>query len=335
MARRGRFCHCLSSTTNSILSSVIHNSRPFKGFRFSLVGPGKVGSSLASWMAASGARLIQAVGRPGSDSACKLARTLGGRAGSLATLVEDQVDLLLLAVPDRCLSEIATDLAGTRFSSVALHTAGSLGAGVLEPLRPHTSVGSLHPLKAFPHPLPEPALVEGTFFALDGDAKAVELGGRLAELWGGKAAVVAQDDRNLYHLAARLAAGGVTTLLSLAAEIVSGIGLPSEAFAGYLSLAEGALHTQSTTDHPALAITGPIARCESETLLRQLRAIDENAPEARAVVTALDLETLRQLDLLEGPSEARQALRTILVSNQTEAARSPLHPKKRSKRASS
>ena len=317
--RASRFSHCLPYAANSILSLVTTNSRPLEGFRYSLVGPGRVGSSLAAWMSASGASLVQAVGRPGSDSASRLIEDLGGSAGTLASLARDEVDLLLCTLPDDQLRGIAEDLAGKRVCSIALHTAGSLGASILEPLRPEASVGSFHPLRAFSRALMDPASARGMFFALDGDPKALELGARLAGLWDATAAPIAEKDRDLYHLAARLAAGGVATLLSVAEEMVLRVGLPREVVTGYLSLASGALEEASCSDHPARAITGPLARGETKTVLRQLREVEEKAPELRNLVSAIDLETLRQLELLEGPSEARRRFREVLIKAKKEA----------------
>src|SRR5436189_271319 len=88
--------------------------------------------------------------------------------------------LLLVAVPDRALSEVAARLARHPQAEVVLHTAGSLAGQVLGPLRQGGSaVGSLHPLKAFPRPLTAFAEAEGVFFAIDWDPAAQALGRRL------------------------------------------------------------------------------------------------------------------------------------------------------------
>ncbi|HEV7514783.1 MAG TPA: hypothetical protein VGR07_00645, partial [Thermoanaerobaculia bacterium] len=112
------------------------------GLTFSLVGPGRVGSSLAGWAVALGARLESVVGRS------------AGTAG-LAGLATGGQDLLLLAVPDGALAQVAAELARRPQARVVLHTSGSLPAAVLAPLRDPagrlsqegggSAVGSLHP----------------------------------------------------------------------------------------------------------------------------------------------------------------------------------------------
>jgi predicted short-subunit dehydrogenase-like oxidoreductase (DUF2520 family) len=270
---------------------------PLAGLRFSLAGPGKVGSSLARWAVAAGAERVAAAGR-----------------GSLDRLETAGQDLLLLALPDAALPPAAAVLARRPQAAVALHTSGSLDASVLAPLRAAGSaVGSLHPLKAFPEPLPDPAEAHGVFFAVDGDPAARELAARLAAAWGGVPGDVPPAARPLYHFAATLAAGGVVTLLAAAGEIAGRLGLPEAVTRGYLELARGAVAAAGRTldaDRPlAAAITGPVARGDAATMARQLAALQASAPDALPLARAIARETLRQR---EGLGEDLSAIAAIL-----------------------
>lgn len=252
------------------------------GLSFSLVGPGRVGQSLAAWAAARGARCLGIAGR----------REVPG-------LVTAGQDLLLLAVPDAAFAAVAAELARRPQAAVALHTAGSLDAEVLAPLRAGgTAIGSLHPLKAFPHPLPDPAQARGVFFAVDGDPPARSLAFRLAAAWQAEAAEVPASARTLYHFAATLAAGGVVTLLSAAEEIAGRLGLPDAVVRGYLELCRGAVAATAeahATGRPlSAALTGPAARGDRATVERQLGALAGLAPEKVSLIIALARETLRQ-----------------------------------------
>lgn len=260
---------------------------PLAGLRFSVAGPGRVGSSLARWAEAAGAERVEAAGRAG-----------------LAELSTAGQDLLLIAVPDAALAEAAATLARRPQAAVALHTAGSLDASVLAPLREAgTAVGSLHPLKAFPRPLPGPAEARGVFFAVDGDPAALALARRLAGAWGSVAGEVPAEARTLYHFAATLAAGGVVTLLAVAQEIAGRLGLPGEVVRGYLELARGAvaeaIETAEDGRPVAAAITGPAARGDVETVERQLEALDRDLPEKSPLTRILLLETVAQKERLK------------------------------------
>ena len=262
-------------------------SAPLAGLRFSLAGPGRVGSSLAAWLTACGAERVAVAGRREHPGHIPLYRLRS--AGE---------DLLLVAVSDAALDEVAAELARRPQARVALHTSGSRDASALAPLREGGSaVGSLHPLKAFPEPLPDPAEARGVFFAVDGDVPARELAVRLAETWGGVAAEVPPESRALYHFAATLAAGGVTTLLAAASEIAGRLGLPEEVTRGYLELCRGALNAAARTldaGHPlAEAITGPAARGDEETLKRHFEALGNLDPERLPLAEILARETRR------------------------------------------
>lgn len=262
---------------------------PLAGLTLSLVGPGRVGRSLSSWAVARGARLDAIAGR-----------------SELTRLESGGSDLLLLAVPDGALPSVAETLARRPQAPVALHTSGALGASVLAPLAgTGSAAGSFHPLKAFPRPLPDPAAAAGTFFALDGPARALEMGERLAAAFGGTAGVVPEEVRDLYHLAASVAAGGVATLVASAGDLARGLGLPPAVARGYVALARGALAEMAREaggggedGPPGLerAITGPLARGDFETFLRELASLARAGPPAARrlpLLSRLALETVR------------------------------------------
>jgi predicted short-subunit dehydrogenase-like oxidoreductase (DUF2520 family) len=273
---------------------------PLADLTFSLVGPGRVGRSLAAWAEARGARCAAVAGRdetPGLSTAGQ--------------------GLLLLAVPDGALPAVAAALAARPQAAVALHTAGSLDAAVLAPLRAAgTAVGSLHPLKAFPSPLPDPAQARGVFFAVDGDPPARALAFRLAAAWEAEAAEVPAAARVLYHFAASLVAGGVVTLLAAGEEIAGRLGLPGAVVRGYLELCRGAVAAAAAARDAgrplAAALTGPAARGDHAAVERQLAALADLAPEKVALVVDLARETLRQQERAGPLSAEHRELLAVL-----------------------
>lgn len=262
--------------------------RPLTELRFALVGPGRVGESLATWLVARGARCEQVAGRPGSPSTARVALALGARPAGIATWDGAEVDLLLLAVPDGELESVSRRLAGHAPARVALHAAGALPATVLAALRPAgTAIGTFHPLRAFPHAEQDPEAARGCFFALDGDPQARTLGRRLAEALGGTSAVIPSESRRIYHLAATLAAGGVATVLAAATDLGRAAALPEAALRGYLHLAEGAVAAAGAASHPAEAITGPAARGDLAAVEDQLATLGATTPHLVPLVVAL------------------------------------------------
>lgn len=273
---------------------------PLSGLTFSLAGPGRVGASLAAWLEAAGARRIAAAGRSG--------------IGGLETAGQD---LLLVAVPDPALREVAARLAERKQAAVTLHTSGNLDASALESLRTAGSaVGSLHPLKAFPRPLTDPVEAKGVFFAVDGDPEARTLAHRIAAAWGGASAEVEADVRPLYHFAATLSAGGAVTVLALAEDLARRLGLPDAAIRGYLELCRGAVAQAVATGTPATVLTGPAARGDRATVAGHLEALRELAPDKLPLVVHLARETLSQRERIGELTAEQRDLKEYLRSHQ-------------------
>lgn len=266
------------------------------GLTFSLAGPGRVGTSLAAWLEVAGARRIATAGRAG--------------IGDLETAGQD---LLLIAVPDTVLRDVAAGLSQRPQAAVALHTSGNLDASALAALREAGSaVGSLHPLKAFPRPLTDPAEAKGVFFAVDGDPEARDLAHRIAAAWGGVSAEVDPAVRPLYHFAATLSAGGVVTILALAEDLARRLGLPEAAVRGYLELCRGAVAQAVATGTPAAVLTGPAARGDRATVAGHLEALRQLAPDKLPLVVHLARETLSQRERIGGLTPEQRDLQEFL-----------------------
>lgn len=269
------------------------------GVRASVLGFGKVGQSLAQWLRQVGAEVVCVSSRRKPDEAAL--SQLGAAFELPEHLRTEGQDVLLLAVPDASLGQLARELAERPQASVVLHASGSLGAQVLEPLRDvGSAIGALHPLRAFPGVSNQSDDAVGTFFALDGDALAMSWGRRIVSAWGGESAHVDATSRPLYHAAATLAAGGVTTLMAVADEIAGQLKLPSAAVRGYMALARGAL-AQVGEGSPVQAITGPAARGDNSTLKTHRQQLDRRMPHLLPLFDALTEATQQQM--MRGPSE--------------------------------
>lgn len=288
------------------------------GLTFCLAGAGRVGSSLARWAAARGARLTAVTAHRHRDAAETLCRDLGAPPPTAVDELESAgAGLLLVAVADPALDAVVERLARRPQAAVVLHTAGARGASALAPLRAAGSaVGTLHPLKAFPRPLPDPAAARGVLFALGGDPPAVALARRLAASWGGVPRVVAEDVRDLYHLAATLAAGGAVTLLAAAERVADAAGLSRDVLPGYLELARGAVAAAgeelAAGGSFVGAITGPAARGDETTVRRQLDTLAAHRPALAELAAVIARETLAALAEQAPPDDGQRRLAAAL-----------------------
>mgnify|MGYP002624303157 CR=1 FL=1 len=286
---------------------------PLSGTRFSLAGPGVVGSTLARWLVARGARLAF-VGARDPAAATRLATELDAEPTGLDELATDSDDLVLLTVADAALEAVATTLSDRPQAAVALHVAGGHDAGVLSPLRrAGCALGTFHPLRAFPEIGRDPREAEVTCFTLGGDPAALTLGTRLAEALRGRPVRIDGDRRPLYHLAASLAAGGAVTLLAVADELARALDLPRDVTRGYFDLARQALLAARGEDRPAAALTGPVARGDAATVARQLARLQATAPHLVGLFVTLAEETRRQRAAVGPPSPGDDEIGRILA----------------------
>jgi predicted short-subunit dehydrogenase-like oxidoreductase (DUF2520 family) len=255
--------------------------------RFGLVGPGKVGTSLALWLEALGARPERlGARRPVVSTSAVLAPTVG-----IEDFFSDDLDLLLIAVADAALPTVAAQLARRPQAKIVLHVSGFFDAEVLAPLAARASAtGTLHPLQAFPTRLDRPT--RGTFYALAGAPPAIALGSKLAASWHGTSGVVEGEQRRLYHLAATLAAGGVITVLAAVEELSAAAGLPKGLRSSFLSLTQSALAGVETDKEIAQALTGPAARRDHAMLEAHRAALASVAPGLLPLVETLQREGL-------------------------------------------
>ncbi len=283
--------------------------------RFSLVGPGKVGISLARWLLACGAEVVSVAARR-IQAATEAVEALGGQPTTLEALDSSGQDLLLLAVSDSALEGVATVLSEREQARIVLHSSGIQPVETLAPLRSGgSSVGGLHPLRAFPQASSQLEEAANIIFGIGGDPEALTLAQRLTDSWRAESVVIPDESRTLYHLAASLAAGGVVTLLATAEELATSAKLSRTVFRAYLQLAHQALTEAEAELDPAAAITGPVARGDVETLGRHLRAVASESPATLEMLVAVSRATLRQRERVGRSFENDRQIRSILANS--------------------
>jgi predicted short-subunit dehydrogenase-like oxidoreductase (DUF2520 family) len=252
-----------------------------------IVGAGAVGTALgvalsrASWPVAAVASRD-----PGRRDRFR-SLVPGVRAFAEATALLDEVELVILAVPDDVIAPMAGELR-MYGGQAMIHTSGVLGAEVLEPARAAgTQVGGFHPLVAFADLERAVAALRGATIAVEGDDELASLLATMAEALGATAVRLAPGSKAAYHAAAMLAAGGYVALLDAIAELGAAAGLDEP---GALAVYGGLLE-QSLDNARALgirqALTGPMIRGDLGTVRRHLDALTRLAPAVLPLYRAL------------------------------------------------
>jgi predicted short-subunit dehydrogenase-like oxidoreductase (DUF2520 family) len=210
----------------------------------------------------------------------------GARGFAEPNALLDEVELVIVAVPDDAIAAVAGGL--RMYSGQAMvHTSGALGPEVLgAAMAAGTQVGTFHPLVSFADVERSVDALRGATVAIEGEEGLAGLLAEMAEAIGAVPVRLAPGSKAAYHAAAVLAAGGFVALLDAIVELgrVAGLDEPG-ALAIYGRLIEQTLGNARALG-VARALTGPLARGDLGTLDRHLTTMRQHAPAAVALYVA-------------------------------------------------
>lgn len=228
--------------------------------RLVIVGPGRAGGSIAIAAARVGHQISGVLSRSGESGF--------GPPVPAGTPFPD-ADLLLIAVRDEAIAEIADDLAERAASiPVAAHLSGFVPLTALRPLAEEgTSIGGFHPLQTLPDPERGADALAGSFVGIDGDALALDTLTHLASSLGMEPFRLDDTIRPAYHAAAAAASNFVLTALATSGDLFESAGVDSRVARPLVERA-----VANFFDQGAQTLTGPIARADTETVIGHLEA---------------------------------------------------------------
>jgi predicted short-subunit dehydrogenase-like oxidoreductase (DUF2520 family) len=278
----------------------------------SIIGAGRLGTTLAVALAASGYTIRSLVARR-AQSARKAANFLDAEvqvlaAKQLRTLIA--ADLFLITVPDDQIPRVASELSEINADRkvIALHTSGALSSDVLAPLRKkgwHT--GSIHPLMSVS--AVHDASLRGAFWSVEGDRSALRLGKQIVRDLGGKSFSIRSEDKSLYHAAAVMVSGNVVALFDVALEMLGECGIDRKTARAILLPLIASTVRSLETKTPEESLTGTFSRGDVETVKRHLAAL-----KSKELAEALALYRLlgqRSLKLTKEHPQITQILKSV------------------------
>jgi predicted short-subunit dehydrogenase-like oxidoreductase (DUF2520 family) len=290
-------------------------SQPGKLPIVGIVGAGAVGTALGVALSRAGWPVGAVASRDKGRREHFRQLVEGARPFAEANALLDEVELVILAVPDDAIPSVAGSL--RMYGGQALvHTSGALGAEALAPaLAAGVQIGAFHPLVAFADTERAVDALRGATIAIEGDDQLAALLASMAEAIGAQPVRLAAGSKAAYHAAAVLAAGGFVALLDAIAELGRVAGLDEQ---GSLAI-YGPLIEQTLGNARALgiraALTGPITRGDRGTLASHLATLQAHAPGVLALYRAA---AEREIELAESRGtltpEAAKHLRTSLAT---------------------
>ena len=212
---------------------------------------------------------VVGTGRAGSALAGRLAER--GLTVSAGREPLADADLVLLAVPDSAIAEVAGQV------PIGPWVAHVSGATSLRALEPHTRRFSLHPLQTLSRER-GPEQLDGAWAAVTAETdEARAVAGWLADELGLHPFDLADADKPLYHAGAAMASNFLVTLHRAAARLLEESHAPPEAL----------LPLMTRTIENGFVLTGPIARGDWSTVEAHLDALEQRAPDLVPLYRAL------------------------------------------------
>ncbi|KAF1085710.1 Rossmann-like domain protein [Sporotomaculum syntrophicum] len=259
------------------------------------IGTGKVGSALAILLQAKGYP-VTAVASLNRSSAEQLASQLNCPVLSNHEAAA-RAELVFITTPDRNIASVAAEIAGAgvlRPSQIVVHTSGAHSADELTGVRETGALAvSIHPLQSFAEVQAAMKNLPGSYFALEGDEKALPLARQVVEDLNGKWFTISAADKPIYHAAACIASNYLVSLMHFATVLYTKFGLgPQEAFAALYPLVQGTV-ANITKVGPTQALTGPVARGDSPTIAGHIRALQEHDPQLQELYCILGEYTIK------------------------------------------
>jgi predicted short-subunit dehydrogenase-like oxidoreductase (DUF2520 family) len=217
--------------------------------QWAVVGPGRLGSAFHSALSAHGLAALESP---------------LGRADDFAQLAA--IDCVLLAVPDRAITEVAARVPG---GPLVIHASG---ATALDALVPHARRGVLHPLMTVPTPTTDLTGAPCAISAATTPDRQLLLD--LARTLRMQPFEVAEEDRAAYHAAASIASNALVALEVAAERLMATAGVPRSAL---VPLVESTVRNWAADG--AAALTGPVSRGDWVVVARQRDAVAERLPD--------------------------------------------------------
>lgn len=286
-----------------------------------VVGPGRLGGALSLALSNSGTNTEEIVYRS-RYRARALAALLDPHPEiiSIDKLKKIRSPILIIAVQDEEILKVVRLIAGSLDGvKTVFHTSGSMSSDVLDDMRsPRRSVASIHPLASISNWSDGQDRFKGSFFCVEGDAKAVRVGKRLVSQLGGRSISIDSAQKSLYHAAALTAAGHVTALFDIAVGFMIKTGVDRRIARRMLQPLLAGVSLNLANQDTDEALTGTYARADGDTMERHLKALRSAASDDELKVY-LEL-ALRSIDLAkQAGADVRRLARmrkSIIVAKQ-------------------
>jgi predicted short-subunit dehydrogenase-like oxidoreductase (DUF2520 family) len=259
-----------------------------------IIGAGKVGISLAHAMKKKGVT-VTAVSDVDRDAALNMAYSFIGE-GTLYTADNSEVvnlsEVIAVTTQDREIRDVVAGI-DSRFDDLSgkliFHTSGVDPSSILSPLdRKGALLGSLHPLQTFPDIERAIEVLPETYIFIEGEERSARILAELGNLIGRSVMRISAEDKACYHLSAVFVCNLLSALFYAGKTVMGQIGIGFEPFLPIIRATMENIENMG----PLMALTGPVVRGDTKTILAHLEVLKDMDLEKK-VYRALSLVALQ------------------------------------------
>lgn len=243
---------------------------------YGIIGLGKVGTTLAKAIEAK-KQLLWIL----SESANHISKFPKTIHYDSYNQIEQLPDVIFITKSDSKIIDAAENLSKVFASKlkdkIIIHCSGINGKSLLESCERMGAVTAFaHPYQTFFSPDPDPDLLNGIAWAVDGGVHTKPLEQIIQSLKGIPVDVSnIQFSNPLYHASAVIASNSIHTTISLAAEIAKLSGIDPLRFIPQIVNQTMVNILSALKNNSAIPLTGPVVRGDKETIIKHIEALKQ------------------------------------------------------------
>lgn len=241
------------------------------------IGAGKVGCTLGRYFAENGLKVKGYFSIP-EETMEEAARFTNTSCYASAEDLIRECDCIFITVPDGAISHVWKQIGSCQIEEkIICHCSGAMSSEDAFPGIEETgALGySIHPIFPVSDRFNTYREMPGVFFTLEGDKRKLDTMAALIRRLGNQVKIIDKDNKPLYHCAAAVASNLVCAVLDMGFQLMSECGFSQKEARDAMEML-----IKGNVDHVIEVgaqdgLTGPIERCDIDTVEKHLKALDE------------------------------------------------------------
>ena len=286
--------------------------------RIGFIGAGKMGFTMGKHFVEKKADVcVVGYYSRNPESARQAARFTGTKYYERLEDLVVECDAVFLTVPDGQIAVLAQMLGRLDKSlleeKILCHTSGALSSQVFSGIGSRVYGYSIHPMYAVSSKLESYTKFSDSYITIEGDVRYINYFKDLYQSLGHKVSVIEADKKVLYHAAAVYASNLVIALYNKASGLLMNCGFSKEEANTALKPLFINNAEKLVNSTPAESLTGPVERCDIETIEKHLAVLQDDN---REIYTLLSRELISVALEKHNQAAEQQCVNNHILNNQ-------------------